>query len=122
MDGYPILIDDPFKLRNTDPIDITLSMEADSGTVDLNGFGSSWFATLRWSDQVESGYDFTVDTTTGISAGKLLYIVLHLSGTRSPQLSPDHKYVFDVEARGGSDTPNGVWRGYIQTDGAVTRA
>lgn len=123
MDTWPIGVGDVKGYRG-DPTEFVLSIEGDDGSVDLLGFGDSFYAQLRYRPDAANVIDFDVDATTGINVvtGALETLAIRLTDSQTAALEAGHPYVWDVEARGGTDSPFTLWFGTHTLDADVTRA
>ena len=96
---------------------IPITDVATDGTpTDLTGFGSGWSAQMRETADASTSVAFTVDATAAASG----QLVLSLAGYATAALTRS-RYVFDVQATGGTITPLTVYRGAILVERDVTR-
>lgn len=110
----PIYQGDPYP--QTGPLRLELK-DASNNFVNLTSYGTTWAAWLKL-DVDASDLDpvqFAVDASHASSG----YLLLTLTATQTATMAA-RRWVFDVRAAGGSQSPFHVWAGVVDVRGRVT--
>jgi len=105
-----------------DPLTITVNITSGGTGVNLTTYGSSWAAMLRVTPAASPAVSFTVNTTNA-ATGQLI-LSLTASDTAGLATAPvdGATWQFDLQATGGTVTPQTPFRGALRVVKPYTHA